>query len=57
VFVLGADGDRICPPDEVRATARHHGVDAAILPGLAHMLMLEQVGTAGPRAAGLARDA
>ncbi len=42
VFVLGADGDRICTPDEVRATAHHHGVDATILPGLAHMLMLER---------------
>lgn len=42
LFVLGAEGDRICTPDDVRATARHHGVDAAILPGLAHMLMLER---------------
>ena len=33
VFVLGAEGDRICTPDDVRATARHHGVDATILPG------------------------
>jgi pimeloyl-ACP methyl ester carboxylesterase len=41
VFVLGAEGDRICLPDDVRATARHHGVDAVIVPGLAHMLMLE----------------
>ena len=29
-------------PDDVRATARHHGVDAMILPGLAHMMMLER---------------
>ncbi len=42
VFVLGAEGDRICTPDEVRATAQHHGVGATILPGLAHMLMLER---------------
>ena len=41
VFVLGAEGDVICTPDDVRATARHHGVDAAIVPGLAHLLMLE----------------
>jgi pimeloyl-ACP methyl ester carboxylesterase len=41
VFVLGAEADRICLPDDVRATARHHGVDAAIVPGLAHMLMLD----------------
>jgi non-heme chloroperoxidase len=41
-FVLGVDGDRICSPDEVRATAAHHGVDAHILPGLAHMMMLDR---------------
>ena len=34
--------DRIATPDEVRATARHHGVDATIVPGLAHMMMLER---------------
>ena len=38
---MGAEGDRISTPDDVRATARHHGVEAAILPGIAHMLMLE----------------
>jgi pimeloyl-ACP methyl ester carboxylesterase len=42
LFVLGAEGDRICTPDDVRATALHHGVTATILPGLAHMLMLER---------------
>ncbi len=41
MFVLGAEGDRICTPDDVRATAEHHNVQAKILPGLAHMLMLE----------------
>ncbi|HSQ82657.1 MAG TPA: hypothetical protein VLU54_16250 [Casimicrobiaceae bacterium] len=41
VFVLGAEGDRICTPEDVRATARHHRVEAAIVPGLAHLLMLE----------------
>jgi non-heme chloroperoxidase len=41
LFVLGAEGDRICTPEDVRATARHHNVGATILPGLAHMLMLE----------------
>jgi len=41
MFVLGAHGDRICRPDDVVATARHHGVAATLLPGLAHMLMLE----------------
>jgi pimeloyl-ACP methyl ester carboxylesterase len=42
LLVMGAAGDRICRPDDVQATARHHGVDAAILPGLAHMMMLER---------------
>jgi non-heme chloroperoxidase len=41
VLVLGAAEDRICTPDEVRATARHHGVEPLLLPGLAHMLMLD----------------
>ena len=41
MFVLGAEGDLICTPDDVRATAQHHNVDATILPGLAHLLMLE----------------
>jgi pimeloyl-ACP methyl ester carboxylesterase len=40
-FVLGAENDLICSPEDVRATARHHNVDATILPGLAHLLMLE----------------
>jgi len=42
VLVMGAEGDRICTPDEVRATARHHGVEPVIIPGLAHMMMLER---------------
>ena len=42
VFVLGAEGDRICTADDVRATARHHDVEATILPRLAHMMMLER---------------
>jgi pimeloyl-ACP methyl ester carboxylesterase len=41
VFVLGATDDRISTPDDTRATAAHHDVDATILPGMAHMLMLE----------------
>jgi len=41
LLVLGAHGDRICTSDDVRATALHHGVSAQILPGLAHMLMLD----------------
>lgn len=42
IFVLGAEGDRICPPRDVAATSRHHGVEAEILPGLSHMLMLDR---------------
>jgi len=42
LFVLGAEGDRICTPDDVRATALHHRVSATIVPGLAHMMMLER---------------
>jgi non-heme chloroperoxidase len=42
VLVLGAEADRICLPEDVRATARHHSVEATIVPGLAHMLMLER---------------
>ncbi len=41
VFVMGAEGDLISSPDDVRATAQHHNVKATILPGLAHLLMLE----------------
>ncbi|HVE48297.1 MAG TPA: alpha/beta fold hydrolase [Casimicrobiaceae bacterium] len=41
MFVLGVHGDRICRADDVVATAQHHGVTATMLPGLAHMLMLE----------------
>jgi non-heme chloroperoxidase len=42
LFVLGAEGDRICTPDDVRATANHHRVEPVLVPGLAHMLMLER---------------
>lgn len=42
LLVLGAEGDRISTPDDVHATAEHHGVDATIVPGLAHMLMLDR---------------
>ena len=40
-LVMGAEGDRIASPTDVRDTARHHDVTATILPGMAHMLMLE----------------
>lgn len=42
VCVLGAEGDRICTLDDVRATARHHDVEPVMVEGLAHMLMLER---------------
>lgn len=50
LLVLGAADDRICVPDDAHATARHHGVEAAILPGLAHMMMLERRWEAPARA-------
>jgi len=42
VFVLGASEDRISTPRDVRATATMYGVNATIIPGLAHMMMLER---------------
>jgi non-heme chloroperoxidase len=42
LLVLGAEGDRLCTPDDARATASHHGVKVTLVPGLAHMLMLER---------------
>ena len=50
MFVLGVHGDRICRPEDVAATARHHGVTATLLPGMAHMLMLEPGWEAAARA-------
>jgi pimeloyl-ACP methyl ester carboxylesterase len=41
VLVMGAADDRIAIPEDVRATAAHHRVEANILPGMGHMLMLE----------------
>ena len=40
-FVLGAEDDRVCSPLDVHATAKLYDVEATILPGLAHMMMLE----------------
>lgn len=40
MFVLGAKGDRICEPTDVRATAELHGTGTTIIDGLAHMMML-----------------
>lgn len=42
LLVLGASGDRISTPGDVNATATLYGVEAMIVPGLAHMLMLER---------------
>jgi pimeloyl-ACP methyl ester carboxylesterase len=42
MLVMGAEGDRICTADDVIATARHHKCEPVLLPGLAHMLMLER---------------
>jgi len=50
VFVLGAAADQIAIPADVEATARHHGVSAAILPGMGHMLMLEPAWRAAAQA-------
>lgn len=41
LLVLGAGGDRISAPHDLDATARHHDVEPVLVPGLAHMLMLE----------------
>jgi non-heme chloroperoxidase len=41
-LVLGAEGDRIATPADTRATARLYETDAVIVPGLAHMMMLEK---------------
>ena len=42
LFVLGARDDRISTPGDVKATASLYGLQATIVPGLAHMLMLER---------------
>lgn len=40
-LVLGGEHDALFPPDEVDRTARAFGTRAAILPALAHVMMLE----------------
>ncbi|MEO5699034.1 MAG: alpha/beta fold hydrolase [Casimicrobiaceae bacterium] len=42
LLVLGAEGDCISTPEDVHATARHHGVEAVIVKGLAHLMMLDK---------------
>ena len=49
MLVMGAEGDRIATADDVRATARHHECEPALVPGLAHMLMLERQWQRPPR--------
>jgi non-heme chloroperoxidase len=41
-FVLGVAGDRVATPADVKATASFYDTTATIIPGLAHMLMLER---------------
>ena len=41
VSVFAAGDDALFTPDEAQATAARHGVEATVLPGLPHMLMLE----------------
>ena len=41
-FVLGVAGDRISHPGDARATASSYDTTATIVPGLAHMMMLER---------------
>jgi non-heme chloroperoxidase len=41
-FVLGVGGDRIATPGDVAATASYYDTTATIVPGLAHMMMLER---------------
>ena len=41
-LVLGAAGDRIATPGDVKATALFYDTKPTIVPGLAHMMMLER---------------
>ena len=41
-LVLGAEGDRISTPGDARATAALYETEAVIVPGLAHMMMLDR---------------
>jgi len=42
LLIVGASADRIATPRDVRATASLHGIATLIVPGLAHMMMLER---------------
>jgi len=41
MLVIGAEHDVLIPPDQVRMTACRYGVEAQILPGLGHGMMME----------------
>jgi pimeloyl-ACP methyl ester carboxylesterase len=41
-LVLGAQGDRVVTTADAQATAELYGTEATIVPGLAHMMMLER---------------
>jgi len=41
VCVIAAGDDALFTPEEAQSTAERHGVDAIVLPGAPHMLMLE----------------
>lgn len=41
ILVLGAEADRLIPPDQVRATARLMGTEADIIPAIGHGMMLD----------------
>jgi pimeloyl-ACP methyl ester carboxylesterase len=41
ILVIGGGADRLFPPREIQATARAYGVDAEIVPGVSHDLMLD----------------
>jgi alpha-beta hydrolase superfamily lysophospholipase len=41
ILVMGAADDRLITPGEVEATARAYQTQAAVLPGMAHDMMLE----------------
>jgi len=41
VLVMGGEDDTLFPPPVVEGTARWYGTDAVILPGMAHLMMLD----------------
>jgi alpha-beta hydrolase superfamily lysophospholipase len=41
VLVLGAAGDTLATPSDMRSTARHYGCEATMIDGVAHDMMLD----------------